>query len=157
MSLNILTPLRDHLVAQGIVRKPSVTGTLPTLWLEPQTGLVAPGETPSDMPTGKSNIVVGAYLTGGFTQPTFIQQQRQQVIVDFRYRVKGPTELRNLQSLDRQILQAVCDRRDWDLSDQHIVESLQLRALQRLGSDEQGYNFAMSAVFEYQIPGGLYS
>jgi hypothetical protein len=43
---------------------------------------------------------------------------------------------------------ALIDKRDFMMGGVYVVESEQWRALQRLGSDEQGYEYVVSYIFE---------
>jgi hypothetical protein len=148
---NLLSELRNHLVAQGIVRKPSVPGALPPLWLEPQLGVPAPGEGASTTEVGPT-LVVGAFLTGGVpTVPygSFIRKP----IVDFQFRSKGLGSPSDIELVELSIAKAIIDKRDFMMGVMHVIECQQWRALQRIGSSAQGYDFVSSYWFELYRPG----
>lgn len=147
MATDLLSALRDYLVAQGIVRKPSVAGSLPPLWLEPQTGTPAPGEGNNPTEVG-SDLVLGAFLTGGIAPARFESWWRQP-IVDIRLRGKS---VQTIQSTELAMSKALIDKVDWTMGGLYLVEAEQWRALQRLGSDEQGFEFVVSYIFQAYRP-----
>lgn len=142
----LLTALRDHLVGEGIVRAPDTPGGEPPFWREPRLGTPAPGETP---PNGSAvevgaDAVIGAYLTGGFAPPPYGSTLRKP-IVDLRLRTRlAPTA----ETLELAITKALIDRRDWVMGGLYVVECEQWRALSRLTSDEQGFEYVTAYWFE---------
>jgi hypothetical protein len=148
---SLLTALRDHLVTAGLVRKPSVPGALVPLWLEPQLGTPAPGEGNNPTEVG-SDLVIGAFLTGGFAPEPFASYQRRPII-DLRFRGRTP---QNIETTELAITKQLIDRRDFMLgapgNQLHIIECEQWRALQRLGSDEQGFEYVTAFWFELARP-----
>jgi hypothetical protein len=140
---SLLTALRDHLVAQSIVRKPSVAGSAPPLWLEPQLGTPGPGEGNNPVEVG-SDLVLGAFLTGGFAPPPYGSFLRKP-IVDIRFRGRSP---QNIETTELAITKALIDRRDFTMGGLYVVECEQWRPLQRLGSDEQGFEYVSAYWFE---------
>lgn len=146
---NLLSALRDHLVAQGIVRKPSVAGALPPLWLEPALGTPGPGEGNNPTEIG-SDLVLGAFLTGGFAPPPYGSFLRKP-IVDIRIRaLKDKAYL--AEQIELAITKALIDRRDFTMGGLYVVECEQWRPLQRLGSDEQGYEYVVAYWWELIRP-----
>lgn len=140
---NLLTAVRDHLVSQNIVRKPSVAGSVPPLWLEPALGTPAPGEGNNPIEVG-SDLVLGAFLTGGFAPAPYGSFLRKP-IVDIRFRGKSP---QNIETTELAITKALIDKRDWTMGGLYVVECEQWRPLQRLGSDEQGFEFVVAFWWE---------
>jgi len=143
---DVLTAMRDHLVSVGVVRKPSVAGSQPLMWLEPMQGLRGPKKAndPNIHPTEDStDLVLGAYVTGGVAPGRFESWWRQP-IVDVRYR---GWDVRSIQRTELAISYALIDKVDWTMGGLQVVESEQWRALQRLGSDDQGYEFVSSYRF----------
>lgn len=147
---DLLSELRNHLVAQGIVRRPSVAGGLPPFWLEPQMGVPAPGEGKNPVEIGDT-LVAGAFLTGGIAPGPFGSWVRKP-IVDIRLRARGATAVQDVQSVELAISKALIDRRDWTMGAMYVVEAEQWRALSRLGSDKQGWEFVVAYVFELYRP-----
>jgi hypothetical protein len=145
---DLLTNLRDYLVAQSIVRKPSVAGGLPPLWLEPQLGTPAPGEGNNPTEVG-SDLVLGAFLTGGFAQPPYMGSWLRQPIVQINFRGTNP---QTIQATELAITKRLTDKRDFMLSTLYVVECEQWQALQRLGSDEQGFEYTVAYWFELYMP-----
>lgn len=148
---DLLSALRDHLVAQGIVRKPSVAGDRPPLWLEPMQGVPAPGEG-ANATEIDPNLVLGAFLTGGLAPGRFESWWRQP-IVDIRFRGRN---VQTIQTTELAISKALIDRVDWVMgtgaNQLYVVECEQWRALQRLGSDEQGYEFVAAYIWQVYRP-----
>lgn len=143
---DLLTALRDYLVSAGVVRKPSVAGVLPPLWLEKQLGVPAPGEGQGN--EVGSDLVLGAFLTGGFAPEPYGSWIRKPII-DIRFR---GLSVQTIQTTELAITKALIDKRDWMMSTQYVVEAEQWRALQRLGSDEQGWEFVSAYWFELLRP-----
>jgi hypothetical protein len=140
----LLTAIRDELIAHNIVRKPSVPGPLPPMWLEPTLGEPAPGEGNNPVEIGE-DLVLAAYLTNGFAQPAYSTLRKP--IVDIRIRsAKDKAYL--AEDVELAITPRLRDRRDWTMGGLYVVESEQWRPLQRLGSDTQGYTHVVSYWFE---------
>lgn len=139
---NLLTELRAHLVTAGVVRAPTVPGSLPVLWIEPRLGVPAPGETPAGGSASQAGAtaVAGAFITGGFAPQPYESFMRRP-IVDFRLRTSTALAA---EQLELAITAALIDRRDFMLGALYVIECEQWRALTRLGSDAQGFEFMAS-------------
>lgn len=144
MAVELLSALRNHLVGQGIVRRASATGTAPPLLLEPQQGVPEPGTGEGIVPDPV--IHLGAFLTGGVA-PGRYESWWRQPIVDVRFRAKGSQAVQTVQATELAISKALIDRVDWTMDGLYVVESEQWRPLQRLGSDEQGYEYVAAYRF----------
>jgi hypothetical protein len=143
---NLLTELRNHLVSAGVVRNPLVAGAQPPMWLEPKLGTPAPAEKPprgDDTQIGPT-AVVGALLTGGIPAAPYMSFARKP-IVDLRLRT---TTALIAEQLELAITAAIADRRDFMLGAMYCIECEQWRALQRLGSGPQGFEYVTAYVFE---------
>jgi hypothetical protein len=139
----LLPPFRDYLVSQGIVRKPSVAGSTPPLWLEPRLGVPAPGEGNDPTEIG-ADAVIGAWTSSGIAPQPFNAGRRLDFI-DIRMRTKiAPTA----HQIEEQIRVVLLDKRNWQMSTLTIIETLIYRELQSLGSDEQGFDWVMTFSFE---------
>lgn len=152
---SLLTALRDHLVTAGVVRKPSVVGAAPPLWVEPPRGVPAPGEgnNPAEI---SATLVIGTFLTGGFAPGPFESYMRKP-IVDIRFRGRAePSAQPLIESTELAITKQLIDKRDFMLgtpgNQLHIIECEQWRALQRLGSDAQGFEYVTAYWFELARP-----
>jgi hypothetical protein len=144
---DLLTNLRDHLIAAGIVRKPSTAGASPPLWLEPRLGTPAPGE--GSNPTEIGDPVLGAFLTGGFAPIPYMGSWMRQPIVQINLRGNSP---QTIQMTELAITKELIDKRDYMLSTQYVIESEQWQPLQRVGSDEQGFEYTVAYWFELYRP-----
>lgn len=149
MATDLLNPLRDYLIAQNIVRKPSVAPpggdpNRPPLWVEPRNGVPAPGESIGGPPveTGPL-VVVGIFESTGIAPDRhegFIRDQH----VDFRLRSKTAVAALEPKELIRRHLN---DRRSWEMAGLHVEESLMFRDWQRLGSDDQSFDWVAEFSF----------
>lgn len=140
---DLLDALRDHLVAQGIVRVPRQAGAEPPLWLEPKEGVPAPGEGGSGAEIGST--VAAAFRTGGVPFERAGGPFIRRVTVDIRIRSLKPPDA---YALDSALYRELHDRQAWDMGALTVIESLQARELQRLGSDAQGFDFVTEYLFE---------
>lgn len=143
----LLTSLRDHLIAEGVVRDPRVAGAEPPLWREPRLGVPAPGEYP---PNSKNDDEVGPdAVLGAFNAddvpPAPYNAGRRIDLVDVRIRTKTAP---SAHELEEQLRAALIDRRNWSMAGLTIIECLAHRGLQPLGSDEQSYDWVCSYAFE---------
>lgn len=142
----LLTALRDHLVANGVGRLPEAGGALPPIWREPKLGLPAPGETP---PKGNANeagvdSVIGLYTSSGIPSPPYYGFVRRP-IVDVRLRVARADIA---EALELAITPLIADRRGFTMGGLYVIECEQWRALSRLGSGPQGFEFTTAYTFE---------
>ena len=157
---DLLSALLAYLAAEGVVRWPSVAGGDPPLWRDPHGGAPAPGErkgTANDLTT-----VLSVFRTGGFAR-TPDRGYSDRPTVDVRIRTKdaaiAPIIEKEISDLLAPPPYGV--RFDWimggpdptgnpgDRAEVHLIESLQWRPLQRLGSDPAtGFDFVVSYLFE---------
>lgn len=96
---DVLTALRNELVAAGIVRKPANAGALPPMHVEPRGGAPAPGE--REAPEDDPDVVVTISLSGDLAEAPFAPTRR--TVVDVRYRSKGNTGLIKARKVDAAI------------------------------------------------------
>jgi hypothetical protein len=139
---DLLNDMRDHLIAQGLVRRPrDATPDAPPLWLEPREGVPAPGEgqnatsaarTPSWGPTCRAG-----------SRPAR-SSRRSADTVDIWLRTTSAARAAELQA---QLRAALIDQRNWQMAGQLVIDCEEWRPLQRLGSDAQGYTFVWSPIF----------
>jgi len=139
----LLNAIRDELISHGIVRRPSVAGAAPPMWLEPKA-LPAAGEGDDPVAVGAEQVL-GLFLTGGVRQPPY--STLRQPIVDLRIRT-GPNLAYLVEDLEPRIYSALGDKRDWMMSGVYVVESQQWRPMQRLGSGPQGYEHVTAFWFQ---------
>lgn len=144
MAAELLPHLRDFLIAQNLVRKPSVAGAAHPLWLDPRNGVPAPGEgvnaTEKD-----ADVVLGAFQVSGIPKPPYEASVLRTDAVDVWIRARiAPLAYQTSDA----IIAALADQRQFDLAGLTIVECLLFRPLQRLGSDENGFDFTMQFTFE---------
>jgi hypothetical protein len=146
VAADVLTAFRDHLILAGLVRKPSTAGPQHPLWLERAEGVPAPGE--REAPERDDLLVLGAFLTNGVAPSRFESWWRQPIVdVRFRGRARGMGGVDAIQDTEHAISGAVIDRVDWTMGGLYVVESEQFQALQRLGSDEQSFDYFTSYRF----------
>lgn len=149
---DVLGPLRSYLVAQGLARVPKVAGSAPPLYLQPRLGLPAPGEPPPrGDPAGPEvgpDVVLGLTLSGGFATGPYESYWRLPT-VDLRLRVRRADMA---QPCEQAITALLIDRRDWTMGGVHVIESLQTRPLQPLGSDAQAFDYVVGYRFQVYAP-----
>jgi hypothetical protein len=139
----LLHALRDELVTATLVRKPTVAGVAPPLWLEPRDGVPAPGE--GDNPTAVgATLVLGAFHTGGIARQPYAKILRRD-IVDLHLRALSAPDIFTAEAA---ITDRLIDRRNWLMGDLLIIESEQWRPLQPLDRDEHGFTFVVAYWFE---------
>jgi hypothetical protein len=143
----LLDHCTDYLVAEGLVRKPSVPApggnpNLPVLWRHPRNGVPAPGEG-SGIEIGPT-IVVGAFHAAGFATEPYESFRRIDGI-DFRIRVTAPPIATAFEESLRALL---IDKRAWTMGSITVIESRQFRPFQPIGSSNQSYDFSTEYQFE---------
>lgn len=147
---DLLTHIRSHLIAIGLVRVPRTAGSAPPMWLEPRDGVPAPGEATSGNPTEIGDPVIAAVQSGEVVRG-YGERELRTITVDFRIRSSKPTLV---WPLDSGLFAAFHERRGYELGDPAgtttltVIESRQFRGLQRLGSDSQGFDFVTEYVYE---------
>jgi hypothetical protein len=149
----LLNAFRDHLVSQGLARKPaSSTPTAHPLWIEAREGVKAPGE--GDNPTEiDADLVMGAFFTGGIA-PGPVDGYSRHDTIDIWYRAKSADLVFPLDDLiTREFITTpgsppLGSRTNWVMGGLQVTMSSVWRHLQRLGSDEQGFTFIASFLFE---------
>lgn len=150
MAKDIREALRDHLVTQNIVRKPSVSGTLPPCWLEPRHGVPAPGEryeggSPTEVgPT----TVVGVKLAGGIPQDPIVASTIRRTHLDIWVRTKSAPAAGTLEIALREQLD---DRFNWNMGGLTIIHSQIWRELQPVSADAQAFTYIVAYGFEHYV------
>ncbi len=144
MAEELLPYVRDFLIAQGIVRKPSVAGDDPPLWLDPRSGVPAPGEGENDDEID-ADLVLGAYQVTGIPRAPYEQKVLRTDAVEIWVRARmAPFAYQ----VSDEIVEVLADKRAFDLAGLTIIECLLFRPLARLGSDENGFDFNLQFTFE---------
>lgn len=142
----LLDHLRDHLIAENIVRDPRTAGPLPPLWREPRNGAPAPGEGTEAAEIGPT-ATVAAFVSGGFPPRPYESFWRKDTVDLWLRTASAPTAFQ----LDASIRAALIDRRNWSMAGLPVIDCEQWRSLQRLGSDDQGYTHVVSYIFETYV------
>jgi hypothetical protein len=94
----VLTAIRDELVTAGLVRRASVAGSLPPVFIEPLEGPPAPGE--REGTEAGTDLAVTLRLSGQ-TRPN----PRSRVdVIDVVYRSRGTSGLKAARDLDDAIV-----------------------------------------------------
>jgi hypothetical protein len=148
---DLLVDLRDHLVAEGVVRRPRETepAGAPPLWLPALGGrLRAPGE-----PTGATGdqaievgdtAVLGARLVTGIPSRRFEKFMRTR-IVRIRLRV---TQVTIAEALEERLIASLVDRRDWWMASRKVIESLEYLPMRPAGEDNAALDFLADYSFQ---------
>jgi hypothetical protein len=141
----LLSHFRNHLIAEGLVRKPGTDapGTHP-LYLEPPRGAPAPGE--EWLGKEKDSVMVlSAFMATAVTQPPYASWLQQQHI-ELRYRTSQAVLFEPLEEAIR--LQFV-DRRNWKMTTGLVVvESGEYVRAQRLGGDGEAITWRSEYFFQ---------
>ena len=139
----LIEALRDHLIAEGLVRDPRVAGSLPPCWRSPKNGVPAPGEG-NGTEIGPT-VVVALFPASGIPRAPYDAGVLRTDGLDIRIRAKtAPAAI----ELDDQIRELLVDQRAWDMAGLQIVESRLERPLDLIYSDDQGFDFMAGYLFE---------
>lgn len=142
-NVDLLDGFRDYMVAQDVVRVPRVPGAEPPLWLEPKDGVPQPlatGSVAESAPT-----VAAAFRTGGVPYARAGGAIIRRISVDIRIRSLRASDA---YALDAAMYPLLHDKTAWDMGGLTVIESLQVRELQRLGSDSHGFDYVTEYMFE---------
>ena len=139
----LIQALRDHLIAQGIVRDPRTAGPLPPCWRSPRKGVPAPSEG-----TGTEigpDSVVGLMPAPGVAEPrhdaTYLRTDGVDIVIRSR---TAPQAV----ALDDQIRTALTDKRGWTMGGLTIIESNLYRPQSLITSDDQAFTFVTGYTFQ---------
>jgi hypothetical protein len=139
---DLLTDMRDYLIAQGLVRDPLVAGSAPPLWRSPREGVPAPGEGRNATEKGDT-LVIAAFRSGGIASTAF-ESSVQKVTVDIYLRAtKAPIA----EQMGDQLRDALTDKRNFVMGSRTVIACDEWRALQPLSSDEQAFTYVQSVLF----------
>lgn len=137
--------MRNFIVASGLGKKPSGSGSLPTIFVEPKAGAPAPDDLRKDGIAG--TIAVTLTNTGAFaTVPheAFLDERTIDVII-------RADNAKEADEWSTRLAALLDDKRNYNLGAIRVSRSLRFRGFQRLPTDpslvEQGYIFTMSFVF----------
>jgi hypothetical protein len=156
--VTLLDHLRDYLAAEGVVRDPDTQDpSLPPMWVEPRTGVPAPGKGNHVTRVGKT-LVLGAFFSGGIP-PAPLEGFRRMDTVDIWIRALNAPDAH---TIEQAIRDKLIDKQDWDMAGLRITDSQQWRPFQRLnnvGSQQRNaggrvdrvaepYDFVVAYLFE---------
>ncbi len=144
---DLLIELREYLDAQNVARRPDAAGSDPPLWLEPRSGVPAPGEG-SGTGVG-ATVVLGAFLNSGIPPESYESFQRQD-IVEFWIRT---TTAPAAKTVERQLRSRLQDKRQWQMSGMLVIESNLWRPLQLITSDVQAFTYTLAFWFQTYFQG----
>ena len=140
----ILDDFRDFLVVQDVVRIPRIAGVRPPLWLEPRDGAPAPGEGTKNVEKD-ADIVLSAFRATGIPSlPYEGFLAKPHVALWYRVRRSDFAAAKH-----REIMALIHDKRNWLMGTQQVHESMCVRELQPLGSDESGFTY--TAEFQFHV------
>lgn len=142
--VDLLDALRNFLSEHDVARTPRVPGPKPPLWLEPALGIPAPGEGAEGVEIG-ADVVLGAFRVGGFPFERAGGPIIRRISVDLRMRARKPSYAF---AVDGQLYHLLHDQQAWDMAGLTVIESLQVRELQRLGSDKSSFDYVTEYQFE---------
>jgi hypothetical protein len=144
---DVLTACRTHLIDLGLVRDPRQAGDAPPMWLHPRNGVPAPGEGENAIEVGPT-LVTALFRSGGIPSKPYESFMRQPT-VDLRIRSKTAPDATDLEA---QIRAALVDQRNWLMGGLRVIDCEEWRALAPLGSDQQGFDWVASYLFQLYGP-----
>lgn len=145
---DVLTALRIHLVGAGLVRKASIAGAAPPVFIEPIGGTPGPGE--GEPPEVDPNLHIGLFAGGDIPigeQDGFMLK----TTIDVRYRGRNAQQILNL---DNELVKQLHDaggqrRRGWTMGGLFMVETGVWTGCQPLGrSKAEGYEYVTKVYAE---------
>lgn len=149
--------LRDHLIAQALVRAPNVPGVgarpwLPPAWRHPDGGAVGPGDAADqgkDATTHDDGLVLSILFAPGIP-PAAGEEERRQDGVDLIFRATSVPAVTALDAAVRAELvgQYPGSRTDWTMAGLYVIQSRQWRALQPLDATDGTFTFLTGYLFE---------
>jgi hypothetical protein len=139
----LLEAIRDELVTAGLVRRATVAGSLPPMWLSYRGGLPGPGE--GEGVGVHASLVVGLRYAGGPGTDPFMGFVETRM-VDVMYRASRAPDA---EDLDRGISAVLDDRRGWIMGGLRVEESRRARALGEVETDELGY--ALVTTYSFMV------
>jgi len=145
---DVLDHLRTHLIAEGVGRNPRVAGPLPPIWLHPENGTPAPGETVGHVNEVGADAVLALYLINGLRSGPF-EGWRRRPIVEVDIRTK---KMPKADELGRQVRVAVigvtsAPKVAWLMGGLQVIASQEWRPLQPLAAT-QGFRFSTAFLFD---------
>lgn len=146
----VIEAVRDELIAQGIVRKPSVAGAEAPCWIEPRNGVPAPGEqSDGGKPVEKGDsAVLGLWMAPGIPQEPFVASTIRHSVVVIEIRVKTA---KDAVLIENRVRAALNDKVDWDLGGLHVIDSLIYRELQALERGPQAFSYDLAYSFHHYV------
>jgi hypothetical protein len=141
--LILIEQLQAFLIAQGAVRAPGTTGSVPTCWLDPRDGAPQPGVDKLAAET----VTVTLKPTGG-TPPPWFEEAVERRTVDIIVRAaKSPQG-----ELTHRVIRGLLSGKRLFMMGALLVQESQLwRHVQPLGSDEHSYDTVQSFIFSARV------
>lgn len=124
-------------------------GVLYPVFIEPREGPPAPGEKKGT--ENNKAALLSLIYTGGIPTGPHEAFHRKETY-DFWVRSTSPQLAKQI---DNRLWELLQDQRDWDMEGLHVIESLQWRPLQPVGSGPQGYSYTVSYIFELYADSGI--
>ena len=134
----LVTELLDHLVAKGIVRRPSASAPadLPKMYAEPKGGVPSPG-------AANAPATIGAWRRRGPATPPLESSLRTRR-VEFVLRTLRAHQAEEIHSA---LAAELIDRKNWQMGNWTISASDEWRDLDLRGSDDDGYSHDFAVLF----------
>jgi hypothetical protein len=129
--------VRNYLVAEGIVRVPSVAGVAPPLWLMRKNGTPEPGINVQGLDPVEQNADLQINLvqsTGQATVP--MEGEYEYPYALFRFFSRTPQAGH---AVHKEIKAALDDKRNWNMAGQQVIMSTVFRDWQFVSSDNEGF------------------
>lgn len=150
----LLPALRDYLIAQGLVRKPSVAGSEHPMWLDRKRGIPYPGETEGLGPNESDpQLVLGVYPATGVPPAPYEGFLVKLGAAIWYFGKTSPI----IQTMHEQIRGALNDRRNLNMSGLLVNQAQLTREIQRITSSDEGYVYNCEYMFDMWNANYVYS
>lgn len=148
--MDVREALRTHLVSNDVVRRPSVAGDEPPMWLEPRKGVPAPGEKGeggSDVEVG-ADAVLGLFLSGGIPQAPMTDRFIRQQNIDVWIRTSTAPRATEIEN---EIRDQVVGKFNWNMGGLTVIQSGIWKELQPIELSEQAFTYVLGLGFELYV------
>lgn len=156
---NVVGAFRDHLIAEGVVRRPDVAGPggrpwLPPAWKIPDEGAIGPGDAAAaDRPavTHDDGLVLSIFMAPGFA-PAAGEEDIRRVGVDVHLRGNAVPAILNAETAMRSALlgdpPGIGGRVDWMMADLYVIQLREHKPLQILTTGSGTFTFLVGYLLE---------
>lgn len=149
---DLLTNVRDYLVAEGVGRDPRTAGAVPPIWREPQDGAPAPGDRSGIEDSATATISL--FRTAPVSPSVLEQRYVVKPTIDVVLRTDKPPTATAIEEAIRAAFvnpagdPAGAPAMNWMMGALRVIDSRVWREFQPLEHDAQAYTSVGSFYFE---------